>query len=79
MEDKEPEVGFDLKQFLIMWGQTAGLFGIVLLSILGIICVVIGVFMLLKIAGMLVGSIIFFILATLGVTIWGWWSGERPQ
>lgn len=78
MEDKEPKVGFDFKQFLVMWGQTAGLFGVAVLFILGIFCVIVGVYTLLKVAGLLFGSIIFFVVATLGVTIWGWVGGERP-
>lgn len=78
MEDKDPEVGFDFKEFLLMWGQTAGLFGLVLLCFMGFVCLILGVALLLKIAGLLFGSIIFFILATLGVTIWGWRGGERP-
>lgn len=81
MEDKEPTVGLlssNIKQFLVMWGQTAGIFGVAVLIILGVLCVVLGVYTLLKVAGLLFGTIIFFVLATLGVTIWGWMSGERP-
>lgn len=79
MEDKDdPKVGFDFKQFLLMWGQTAGLFALVLLGLIGLICLVAGIAMLLKVAGLLFGSIIFFVVATLGVTIWGWRGGERP-
>lgn len=78
MEDKEPKVGFSFKQFLVMWGQTAGLFGVGVLIVLGIFSVILGLFALLKVAGLLVGSIVFFVLASLGVTIWGWRRGDRP-
>ena len=78
MEEKEPEVGFDIKQFLVMWGQTAGLFGIAILILLGMACIVLGAYMLMTVAGVFVGSILFLVFATLGITIWGWKSGERP-
>ena len=78
MEDKDPTVGFKIKQFLTMWGQAAGTMALIILALLGVFCVFIGVVTLLKIAGLLVGSILCFVIATLGITIWGWMDGERP-
>lgn len=80
MEDKEvPEVVQNpVKQFLIMWGQSAALLGLVLLAVVVIIAVILGIAAMLKFAGPLVGAIVFFVISTLGITIWGWLGGERP-
>lgn len=80
MEDKEvPEVVQNsAKQFLIMWGQSAALLGLVLLAIVVIIAVILGVAAMFKFAGPLIGAIVFFVISTLGITVWGWLGGERP-
>lgn len=79
MEDQEkPEVGNNFKQFLIMWGQAASLLGLVLFAVIVLVAIILGVAAMFKFAGPLVGAIIFFVVSTLGITTWGWISGERP-
>lgn len=82
MEDKdEPKVGLlasSVKQFLIMWGQAAAVLGLGILFVICIISVVVGLAILVKFAGPIIGIILIFVLGTLAVTIWGWLAGERP-
>lgn len=82
MEDKDdPKVGLiasSVKQFLLMWAQAAGVLGLGILFVIGVISIVVGLSMMMKFAGPVIGTILLFVLGTLVVTIWGWMSGERP-
>lgn len=78
MEDKEPEVGNSVLQFLIMWGQAAALVGLILLAVVVVVTVILGIAAMFKFAGPLIGAILFFVICTLAITIWGWVGGDRP-
>ncbi|MNC36978.1 hypothetical protein D3C75_855260 [compost metagenome] len=61
-----------------MWGQAAAVLGLGILFVISIIGLVVGLAMMMKFAGPVIGTILLFVLGTLAVTIWGWVAGERP-
>ncbi|MNH48058.1 hypothetical protein D3C79_1116160 [compost metagenome] len=61
-----------------MWAQAAAVLGLGILFVISVISIVVGLAILMKFAGPVIGTILLFVLGTLAVTIWGWITGERP-
>jgi hypothetical protein len=69
----------NFKKFLMMWVQLVIALGLIFSAVILVLGAIVGISLLFKVAGPLLGAIIMFVTSTLAATAWAWMMGERPQ